>query len=50
VLKGCIEAESVKDHVILYTRIINNINMQTSRRAGAFIDLGWFSQSTVHLV
>ena len=42
VLKGCIEAESVKDHVILYTRIINNINMQTSRRAGAFIDLGTF--------
>jgi hypothetical protein len=49
VLKGCIEAESVKDHVILYTRIINNINMQTSRRAGAFIDLGLFFQSTVHM-
>jgi hypothetical protein len=40
VLKGCIEARNVKDHVIIYTRIITNINMQSYRRAGAFIDLG----------
>ena len=41
VLRGCIEADNVKDRVILYTRIISNINMQSYRRAGAFSDLGW---------
>ena len=29
----------LKDHVIIYTRIINNINLQNLKRASAFIDI-----------
>ena len=29
----------VKDHIIIYTRIINNINLQNLKRASAFIDI-----------
>ena len=37
---GCLNVKNVKDHVIVYTRIINSINMQHIKRAGAFVDLG----------
>ena len=29
----------VKDHVIIYTRILKNINLQNLKRASAFIDI-----------
>jgi hypothetical protein len=29
----------VKDHVIIYTRILQNINLQNLKRASAFIDI-----------
>ena len=29
----------VKDHIIIYTRIMNNINLQNLKRASAFIDI-----------
>ena len=29
----------VKDHVIIYTRILRNINLQNMKRASAFIDI-----------
>ena len=29
----------MKDHIIIYTRIINNINLQNLKRASAFIDI-----------
>ena len=28
VINGCLSVDNVKDHVIIYTRIINNINLQ----------------------
>ena len=37
--KGCINAKNIKDHVIVYKRNINNINLQNSKRASAFIDM-----------
>jgi len=40
VRKGCINVNNVKDHVIVYTRIINNINLQYTKKAGAYVDLG----------
>ena len=40
VRKGCINVNNVKDHVIVYTRIINNINLQNTKKAGAYVDLG----------
>jgi len=39
VINGCLTVENVKDHVIIYTRIINNINLQNLKRAAAFIDI-----------
>ena len=41
VRNGCINMPDnyVKDHVIIYTRILNNINLQNLRRASAFIDI-----------
>ena len=39
VINGCLSVENVKDHVIIYTRIINNINLQNLKRASAFIDI-----------
>ena len=40
VINGCLSIEKdVKDHIIIYTRIINNINMQNLKRASAFIDV-----------
>ena len=40
VINGCLSIEKeVKDHIIIYTRIINNINLQNLRRASAFIDI-----------
>jgi len=39
VINGVLTVDNVKDHIIVYTRIINNINLQNLRRAGAFIDI-----------
>ena len=46
VINGCLSVgpnhkycDNVKDHVIIYTRIINNINLQNLKRASAFIDI-----------
>jgi hypothetical protein len=40
VINGCLSIETdVKDHIIIYTRIINNINLQNLKRASAFIDI-----------
>ena len=40
VINGCLSIEKeVKDHIIIYTRIINNINLQNLKRASAFIDI-----------
>merc|ERR1712218_639389 len=46
VINGCLSVgpkhkycNNVKDHVIIYTRIINNINLQNLKRASAFIDI-----------
>ena len=40
VINGCLSiTKDVKDHIIIYTRIINNINMQNLKRASAFIDV-----------
>ena len=39
VINGCLSVENVKDHIIIYTRIINNINLQNLKRASAFIDI-----------
>ena len=40
VINGCLSIENeVKDHIIIYTRIINNINLQNLKRASAFIDI-----------
>ena len=39
VINGCLSVKNVKDHVIIYTRIINNINLQNLKRASAFIDI-----------
>ena len=41
VRNGCITMPDnyVKDHVIIYTRILNNINLQNLKRASAFIDI-----------
>lgn len=39
VINGCLSVQNVKDHVIIYTRIINNINLQNLKRASAFIDI-----------
>ena len=40
VINGCLSIEKeLKDHVIIYTRIINNINLQNLKRASAFIDI-----------
>ena len=41
VRNGCINMpdDYVKDHVIIYTRILKNINMQNLKRASAFIDI-----------
>ena len=39
VLNGCINMKNVRDHVIVYTRLINNINLQNVKRASAFIDM-----------
>ena len=39
VINGCLSVDNVKDHVIVYTRIINNINLQNLKRASAFIDI-----------
>ena len=39
VINGCLSVQNVKDHVIVYTRIINNINLQNLKRASAFIDI-----------
>ena len=37
---GCLEVKNVKDHVIVYNRVINNINLQHAKYAGAYVDLG----------
>ena len=41
VRNGCINMPDnyVKDHVIIYTRILRNINLQNLKRASAFIDI-----------
>ncbi len=39
VINGVLTVDNVKDHVIVYTRIINNINLQNLKRASAFIDI-----------
>ena len=39
VINGCLSVKNVKDHIIIYTRIINNINLQNLKRASAFIDI-----------
>ena len=41
VRNGCINMpdDYVKDHVIIYTRILRNINLQNLKRASAFIDI-----------
>ena len=41
VRNGCIwqDDDYVKDHVIIYTRILKNINLQNLKRASAFIDI-----------
>ena len=40
VINGCLSIKTdVKDHIIIYTRIINNINLQNLKRASAFIDI-----------
>ena len=41
VRNGCITMpdDYVKDHVIIYTRILKNINLQNLKRASAFIDI-----------
>jgi hypothetical protein len=40
VINGILSIETdVKDHIIVYTRIINNINLQNLKRASAFIDI-----------
>ena len=40
VINGCLSIKKdVKDHIIIYTRIINNINLQNLKRASAFIDI-----------
>ena len=40
VINGCLSIEKdVKDHIIIYTRIMNNINLQNLKRASAFIDI-----------
>lgn len=39
VINGCLSVTNVKDHIIIYTRIINNINLQNLKRASAFIDI-----------
>ena len=41
VRNGCINMpdDYVKDHVIIYTRILKNINLQNLKRASAFIDI-----------
>ena len=39
VINGCLSVDNVKDHVIIYTRILHNINLQNLKRASAFIDI-----------
>ena len=40
VINGCLSIEKeLRDHVIIYTRIIQNINLQNLKRASAFIDI-----------
>ena len=39
VINGCLSVDNVKDHVIIYTRILRNINLQNLKRASAFIDI-----------
>ena len=39
VINGCLSVDNVKDHVIIYTRILKNINLQNLKRASAFIDI-----------
>ena len=46
VINGCLSVgpnhkycDNVKDHVIIYTRILKNINLQNQKRASAFIDI-----------
>ena len=40
-INGILSVEKdVRDHIIVYTRIINNINLQNLKRASAFIDIG----------
>ena len=39
VINGCLSVDNVKDHVIIYTRILQNINLQNLKRASAFIDI-----------
>ena len=39
VINGCLSVDNVRDHVIIYTRIIQNINLQNLKRASAFIDI-----------
>ena len=52
VIRGCIAADNVKDHVIVYSRILSNINLQNNKRAAAFIDLveGRVDQEAVDLL
>ena len=52
VINGCINAKNVKDHVIVYTRILNNINLQNAKRAASFIDMveGKVDQEAVDLL
>ena len=51
-INGCINAKNVKDHVIVYTRILNNINLQNAKRAASFIDMveGKVDQEAVDLL
>ena len=44
--------KNVKDHVIVYTRILNNINLQNVKRAASFIDMvdGKVDQEAVDLL
>ena len=40
VINGCLSIKKdLKDHIIIYTRVINNINLQNLKRASAFIDI-----------
>ncbi len=38
-IEGYIRLVFLQDHIIIYTRIINNINLQNLKRASAFIDI-----------